>query len=345
MRPRILVPLVAAVLKLTHAESIPYTDEITHGAISVGVGDPPTLYKLMVDTGSANTWVGREEPFKTTPTTRETGDTVKIYYSSGSFSGKELIDQVTLSPNLVVSDQSIGVSTEKTSVEDGILGLGPTSLTNGTLQNNIAKQIPTVLDNLYSEAKISSHVFSIDHEFITFGGYDASKVIGDVVYTPITTTFPASNFWGIDASFMYGGEVILALTAGIVDHGTAMLLLAADAFEKFQKATGAVMDSDTDLLTITPEQYSNLKSLYINLGDHPLEIPSSALLWPRDQNDDIGGDPNKIYLIVGDQKALSGQGMDFLIGYRILRKFYTVFDVEKDQVGFAYTSFTNTTEN
>ena len=28
--------------------------------VSVGVGDPPTYYELVVDTGSSNTWVGYE---------------------------------------------------------------------------------------------------------------------------------------------------------------------------------------------------------------------------------------------------------------------------------------------
>jgi hypothetical protein len=28
--------------------------------VSVGVGDPPTYYELVVDTGSSNTWVGCE---------------------------------------------------------------------------------------------------------------------------------------------------------------------------------------------------------------------------------------------------------------------------------------------
>ena len=45
--------------------------------------------------------------------------------------------------------------------------------------------------------------------------------------SPITTTFPASAYWGIDQSVRYGpNPTILAKTAGIVDTGTTLLLFA-----------------------------------------------------------------------------------------------------------------------
>ena len=37
--------------------------------------------------------------------------------------------------------------------------------------------------------------------------------------SPITTTSPASAYWGIDQSVRYGDSTILDTTAGIVDTG------------------------------------------------------------------------------------------------------------------------------
>lgn len=56
-------------------------------------------------------------------------------YGSGSFSGNEYIDQVTISEDLVVFRQSIGVANTSQGINniDGILGVGPVQLTNGTL--------------------------------------------------------------------------------------------------------------------------------------------------------------------------------------------------------------------
>ena len=49
----------------------------------------------------------------------------------------------------------------------------------------------------------------------------------DFEYRPITATSPANEFVGIDQAVTYGTDTsILALTAGIVDTGTTLTLLA-----------------------------------------------------------------------------------------------------------------------
>ena len=156
-------------------------------------------------------------------------------YGSGSFSGEEWVDTVTLSSDLVISGQSIGVATSFTGINsgiDGILGVGPTDMTQGTVANT--DTVPTVTDNLFSQGTISEEVLGVyfipaaetgDGE-LTFGGYDESAVVGPVSYVPLTTTSPASTFWGIDQSIFYGADVILSSTAGIVDTGTTLILIA-----------------------------------------------------------------------------------------------------------------------
>ena len=42
--------------------------------------------------------------------------------------------------------------------------------------------------------------------------------------------------------------------------------LTTDAFNAYQNMTGATMDSNTGLLTITKDQYSSLKSMFFNIG-------------------------------------------------------------------------------
>jgi hypothetical protein len=39
-----------------------------------------------------------------------------------------------------------------------------------------------------------------------------------------------------------------------------------DAFQVYQAVTGAVPDEATGLLTLTPEQFSSLQSLFFNIG-------------------------------------------------------------------------------
>jgi hypothetical protein len=58
---------------------------------------------------------------------------------------------------------------------------------------------------------------SVNELSFWLGGVDKSKITGSVSYTPLTTTSPASEYWGIDQTLSYGGSTILEKTAGIVD--------------------------------------------------------------------------------------------------------------------------------
>ncbi len=40
-----------------------------------------------------------------------------------------------------------------------------------------------------------------------------------------------------------------------------------DALATYQELTGAVFDNNVGLLSLTPEQFGNLESLFFNIGD------------------------------------------------------------------------------
>ncbi|KIJ58536.1 hypothetical protein HYDPIDRAFT_34065, partial [Hydnomerulius pinastri MD-312] len=180
---------------------------------------------------------------------------------------------------------------------------------------------------------------------LTFGGYDSSVTTSSVNYVPLTTTSPASYYWGIDQSIAYGGSTILSQTAGIVDTGTTLILIASDAFSQYQSATGGTMDENTGLLTITSEQYANLQTLTFNIGGESYDLTPNAQIWPRSLNSAIGGTSGNIYLVVSDIGTNSGSGLDFINGYTFLERYYSVFDTTNSQVGFATTGYTDATTN
>jgi hypothetical protein len=113
-------------------------------------------------------------------------------------------------------------------------------------------------DSLYRQGTINTESIGIFYQpstsagtiangELTFGGIDSSRyalifvysmsrgaerghkrIVSDVNYVPITSQSPASRYWGIDQDITYGssGESILNLTAGIVDTGSTLILLA-----------------------------------------------------------------------------------------------------------------------
>lgn len=287
-------------------------------------------------------------------------------------------DTVSLSSALVITGQSIGVASSATGFDgvDGILGIGPVDLTSGTVSG--VSSVPTVTDNLKSQGTISTESIgiyyapttseSITNGELTFGGVDTSKISSAVTYVSLTTTSPASAYWGIKQSIHYGsatGTSILASTAGIVDTGTTLILIATDAYKKYLTATGATLDSTTGLLKITSTKYSSLKSLFFTIGSTSYEITANAQTWPRALNTYIGGSSSSIYLVVGDLGSNSGEGLDFINGYTFLyvffcpstiiyvmltspshsERYYSVYDTTNGRLGFAPTSFTKATTN
>ncbi|KAI9439315.1 aspartic peptidase A1 [Lactarius indigo] len=325
---------------------------------SVGIGAPPTSYTLLIDTGSSNTWIGAGKPYVPTGSSIPLPDSVCVTYGSGSFCGTEVLETVTLSPTLVVHNQSIGIASTSTGFQgfDGILGLGPVDLTIGTLSPDTNTPIPTVTDNLFLQGTIPVDLLSVSFEpttttsikngELTFGGTDATQFTGPITTVPITTTFPSSEFWGIDESIRYGvSTTILANGSGILDTGTTLILIATDAFDRYKSATGAALDASTGLLRITPAQFSNLKSLFFIIGGTPFEFTANAQIWPRSLNTLIGGTAGSIYLVINDLGTPSGQGLDFIEGYAFLERFYTIYDTTNKQFGIAKTPFTTATSN
>ncbi|KAH9051557.1 aspartic peptidase A1 [Lactarius deliciosus] len=313
--------------------------------VNVGIGSPPTFYSLLVDTGCTNIWIAGGKSYVHTSSSVALSGTVCESCGSG-FCGEGFSDIVTLGS--LVFRASIGVASASSNGFDGILGLGPPDLTTGTLS--------IIPEDLFSQGTIPADLVSVSFEpttnvsapngELTLGGTDSTKFTGSITFIPVTATFPANEFWGINESIRYGASTtILSTTAGIVDSGTTLILIATDAFNRYKTATGAVLDGTTGLLKITSTQFSNLQSLFFTAGGTSFELTANAQIWPRSLNTFIGGTTGSIYLVVNDIGSPTGSGLDFINGYTFLERFYSVFDTTNNRVGFANTPFTTATTN
>ncbi|KAI0634025.1 acid protease [Trametes polyzona] len=361
LRARANAKLSGTPLSADAVISVPADNQVVDYVVNVSDASARNAHtSLLVDTGSSNTWVGAGKSFVQTSSTRQTQDRVSVTYGSGDFSGTEFIDNVVIggaNSALKINGQSIGVATESEGFDgvDGILGIGPNGLTVGTLSPDTRSTIPTVTDNLFSQGVISANQVAVSFEptnkadsvngELTFGGTDSSKFTGAINFAPLTRTSPASEFFGIDQSIRLGSTTILSKTAGIVDTGTTLLLIATDALQRYQRATGAVLDRNTGLLRITQAQFQKLQSLFFTINGVNFEFTANAQIFPRSLNTAIGGNANSIYLIVGDIGTRSGSGLDFINGQTFLERFYAVFDTAGRRVGIANTPFTTATTN
>lgn len=94
--------------------------------------------------------------------------------------------------SLVIENQGVGVASRSSGFSgyDGILGIGPVDLTEGTTSSG--GEIPTVVNTAFAAGSISANLIGISFEpttsesvtngELTFGGVDDSKHTGEIAY-------------------------------------------------------------------------------------------------------------------------------------------------------------------
>ncbi|KAG2357623.1 aspartic peptidase A1 [Suillus spraguei] len=326
--------------------------------VKAAIGDPLTVYNLILDSASAITWIGADTPYISS-SGEDTEERAAVNYRYGSFEGAISEDDIYFTEKIVVRGMKFGVTFTPWRVgADGVLGIGPTSSGLGALLDSPEQMLPTITDRLYQQATIRRSVVGIffqpitantvNHGELTFGGTNPIMYYQNIEYTDITTTAPSSRYWGINQKISYGtgkSTIILDYTAGIVDCGTTFLYLAIDAYDRYKDATGGVVNPANGLLQISLHQYDALHNLNFHIGRYIYKLIPNAQIWPRSLNEMIEGGDNEIYLVVKALETPTGAGYDFINGYVFLQRFYTVFDSGRHQVGFAQNMFTRGTPN
>ncbi|KAG2352548.1 acid protease [Suillus spraguei] len=307
---------------------IPLRPDYYGYTVSVGVGIPPTTYHLVVDTGSAVTWIGARTQYVATRTGFSLRQRVRETYHSASFVGILFTDTVSLSDDITVARMPIGVAYAHQGItDDGVLGIGPRGLTIRTLDDNPEETYPTITELLHTRNIISKPLVAIffkpstgtdDDGELSFGEVDPAYT-DSIVYT-----------WGIDQSITYGTTDILLSTAGIIDSGFTFISIASG---RYQAATGGTFDAAANLLAITPA------------STQTYGLTRDGQIWPRSINSAINGAKNAIYLVIKDIGTPTGQGLDFVNGFVFLQRFYTVYNTRNRRIGFARTPFTEATTN
>ncbi|KAG6326930.1 hypothetical protein ID866_12159 [Astraeus odoratus] len=314
---------------------------------------------VVTSSGSAcnsYTWVGAMDinPYVQGDNSVETPQLYSAEYAGGliKVTAKTWHDRIVLD-NLVIDPQQIGVAVRLSGFPadfDGILGLGPSGLSTGLTSDHTT--VPTVVDNLYSQGTISHPVLGVyfvpinagdmgSGGLLTFGSIDGISLTSDVKYVPITQTSVVKNFWGVDASFMYGNQPISGPTSGVLDTSAELIFLPGDVFMAYQLATGAVMNflDDNTWLSITQDQYNNLQTLSILIGDQSYDLSPNAQIFARSSPND------QIILVVHMNNMGINPRIDFLLGYPFFQRYYVVFNSSSSQIGFASHMFTYSTTN
>lgn len=315
------------------------------------LGTPLRPFGLIFDTGSAWTWVNDVKcgekchaaqffDRNSSSSYQSAGSVVHLAYGTGSGKAERGWETVALGPDGQGLVQKQGIllmqeSRDFTGMQaDGILvrpiqGLGFNSLSDGE---------PTLIDNLKSTKAISSAVFAIylsdvDLMFqrispydsvITMGGWDEKYAQSDFTWVRV---FSSIGHWivRLDSVSLGSSSLSQHFQPAIVDSGTSLLIAPSAQYLGLLKqiCEGQTCVSLGFLVGVyCPEGPTEFPDLVFTIDGKEFSLPASAYLKEM----------GSTCVILIDEL----QGMElWILGMVFMRAYYTVFDMEKPQIGFA----------
>jgi pepsin A len=251
-------------------------------------------------------------------------DVLNLVYGTGEATGVILQDKVCVGTTCARAD--LVAAMEESAAPfgdapfDGIMGLGLTKLSEGPAFN--------MLDCMARDKAIKRSLFSVflgatddEESEILFGSYRTEHMTGSLHWVNVMDT----GYWQVPLeAISVRGNVLanVSNSSAILDTGTSLLAGPPD-----------VVNSLLDQLNVATNC-----SNFASLPDISFVVAGRMLsLSPEDYVDrDASGHDCTLPLMTQDVKP--GEGPVWIFGDPFLRKFYTVYDRDKMQVGIALAS-------
>ncbi|WWC68815.1 uncharacterized protein I206_102750 [Kwoniella pini CBS 10737] len=305
----------------------------------ITIGTPPQSFKVVLDTGSSNLWVPgvscssiacflhAKYDSSASSTYKKNGTDFAIHYGSGSLEGFVSQDTVTIG-DLAIKHQDFAEATKEPGLAfafgkfDGILGLGYDTIS----VNHIVPPFYNMLaQGLLDEPVFSFRLGSSDEDGgeAIFGGIDDSAFTGKLNYVPVRR----KGYWETELeAIKFGKEQLdLSNTGAAIDTGTSLIVMPTDIAELLNKEIGA------------QKSWNGQYTVDCNTID---KLPQLSLVFAGKSYTLDGSD---YVLNAGGTCISSFTGMDipapigplWIVGDVFLRKYYTVYDLGRNAVGFA----------
>jgi len=178
---------------------------------------------------------------------------------------------------------------------------------------------------LIDEPVVSFRIGSSEEDAgeVVFGGIDESAYRGKIKYAPVRR----KAYWEVEFEALKFGDDELKLenTGAAIDTGTSLIVAPSDIAEMLNSMIGATRGW-TGQYTVECDKVSSLPDLVFTFGGSEYPLTSEDYIL-KVQNTCISG-------FVGMDLKLPG-GELWIIGDVFLKKYYTVYDLGRNAVGFA----------
>lgn len=272
---------------------------------------------------------------------------VAITFGTGKVTGEFVGDMICLSESSNAScvTSRLVAATEMTEDPfhnfnfDGVLGLSLSKLSITPEFNffgQMANQSQVGFKPQFAVFLSSSPTVSSE---ISFGGYQPSRLAGPLQWAPVAD--PEYGYWNLKLESVTVGEERLAICEtgqcrAILDSGTSLLGVPRTELRRMHRMLARVLPEEHGQVDCRlrdgPPIHFNFGTFTISIDaeDYSRMGPASMLV--------AGGGPNtkrdfcRASLLPVDLQEPLGPSA-FILGEPVLRKFYTVFDYGRKQVG------------
>jgi len=315
---------------------------------TIQIGTPPKPFLILMDSGSADFWVGSEScqsiegggcgnhqflgP-ESSSSFQDSNVPWNITYGTGSASGTVIKDNVFIG-NLQLTGHEFG-ATLLESIEfssqntpfDGLMGLARSELSNqGVLSPIEALKAQGLVSEAITSYKISRGADKLNDGEITFGGLDQSK------FNPQTlVTVPNVNrqgFWeaSMPSITVNGQDIGLRNRSAILDTGTTLIIAPPADAEALHQAIPGATSNEQGQFTVPCNTAARLAFTF---GGKQFEIdPRDLAFLPLGP-----GSPDCISGISTSRNF--GFVNEWLVGDVFLKNAYFSHNVDKNSISLA----------
>lgn len=307
----------------------------------IEIGTPPQKFNVILDTGSSNLWVPsvqcnsiacylhQKYDSAASSSYKANGTAFEIQYGSGSMEGFVSQDTIKLG-SLVLPKQDFAEATSEPGLAfafgkfDGILGLAYDTI-------SVNKIVPPVY-NAINRGLLDKNQFSFflgdtnkgtDGGVATFGGIDEDYFEGKITWLPVRR----KAYWEVEFNSITLGDQTAELekTGAAIDTGTSLIALPSGLAEVLNSEIGATKGWSGQY-TVECDTVDSLPDLTFNFGGYNFTI------GPRDYTLELSGSCVSAFTGFDIPAPV---GPIAIIGDAFLRRYYSVYDLDRDAVGLA----------
>lgn len=321
-----------------HVPLTNFMDAQYYGPISLG--SPPQQFTVIFDTGSSNTWVpstkcssfacylhnrydsGMSQTFQANNTEFD------IRYGTGAVKGFISTETMQIG-GLTIENQGFGEVTEMPGMTfifsrfDGIFGLAYDRISvKGVVPPfyNMLKQ-GLINDPIFSFFLAKSQEGQVEGGELIFGGVNEDRFEGPLVYAPVVR----KGYWEVSLdSFSVGQQSLGIKGTAAIDTGTSLIAMSTAVSDAINSQIGATKGF-RGVYTVDCAKLDSIPPVVFEFGGHKFTLEAKDYILQTS-----GGCISPFMGI-----DLPGLKDLWIVGDAFLRKYYTVYDLGNDRVGFA----------